>query len=99
MSTNQLPKPISFDWDKYNKDKNWHKHQVNHKECEEVFFNNPIRFYPDTKHSKIEKRVLALGITNNDIMLTIIFTIRNKNIRVISARHMSKKERNIYVSK
>jgi len=44
-----------------------------------------------------EKRYLALGSTNSGRCLTIVFTIRKKNlIRVISARDMSRKERKAY---
>ncbi len=50
----------------------------------------------DTKHSQLENRFYALGITDFNRCLFIVFTIRNKLIRVISARDMSKKERSIY---
>ena len=32
---------VGFDWDEGNKQKNWEKHQVDFRECEEVFFNQP----------------------------------------------------------
>ena len=86
-----------FGWDKNNIDKNWKKHKVHYKEAEEVFLNKPIKIFPDIKHSlETEKRYLALGKTDSETMLTIIFTIRNKIIRVISARKQNRKERNIY---
>jgi len=50
----------------------------------------------DKKHSEIETRFYALGHTDLDRKLFIVFTIRNKKIRIISARDMSKKERKIY---
>lgn len=93
----KLPVPLSFDWDKSNLDKNWKKHKVHYKEAEEVFFNKPLKIFPDKKHSKKEKRFVALGITNKRRGLTIIFTVRSNNIRVISARNQNKKERGIYV--
>jgi uncharacterized DUF497 family protein len=41
---------------------------------------------------------VALGSTNFDILLTVVFTLRQEDalIRVISARAMSKKERMYY---
>jgi uncharacterized DUF497 family protein len=48
---------------------------------------------------QIHKILLALGITNKNKTITIIFTIRLNNIRIISARPMSKKERRTYDKK
>lgn len=85
-----------FEWDEGNRDKNWIKHQVSNSECEEIFFNQPLIINFDKKHSEIETRFYALGHTDLDRKLFIVFTIRNKKIRIISARDMSKKERKIY---
>lgn len=95
----KLPIPISFDWDKGNIDKNWEKHKVHFKEAEEVFFNKPLKIFPDAKHSITEKRFQILGVTNNERKLSIFFTIRNKRIRIISARDQNKKERIKYAKK
>lgn len=86
----------SFDWDEGNLDKNWEKHKVAYYECEEVFFNEPLVVAEDEEHSQDEKRYYALGKTNQDRFLFISFTTRGKQIRVISARDMSKKERRYY---
>lgn len=92
----QLPVPLVFDWDQGNIEKNWARHEVHDKEAEEVFFNKPLKIFPDTKHSETEKRFLALGVTNKKRQLTIIFTIRKRNLRVISARDQNKKEKSKY---
>ena len=92
----KLPIPLSFDWDKGNLDKNWHKHKVAVKECEQTFFNKPLKIYLDREHSRGEKRFLAYGQTNTKRELTIIFTIRAGKIRIISARNQNKKERHVY---
>ena len=96
MPDQKLPTPVKFDWNEHNRDKNLIKHQVDNNECEQVFFNEPIIINPDDKHSKIEKRFRALGKTNKNRKLFLSFTIRNKKIRVISARDQNKKERQIY---
>jgi len=85
-----------FQWDAANRDKNWKKHKVSIAEIEEVFLNSPLFFFADDKHSEIEQRILALGQTYEGRRLSVAFTIRNKNIRVISARDMSQKERKAY---
>lgn len=92
-------KLIEFDWDKGNIDKNWLRHKVDFKECEEVFFNKPLKTFYDIKHSQKEDRFVALGLTNKDRKLYIIFTIRNYKVRVISVRDMSRKERRLYEQK
>ena len=92
----RLPVPLVFDWDKGNIDKNWKRHKVQFKEAEEVFLNKPLKIFLDEKHSKVEKRFLALGITNDKRRLTIVFTFRKEKLRVISARDQNKKERNKY---
>ena len=85
-----------FQWDEGNRTKNWKKHQVSPSECEEVFFNLPLLLADDVPHSQVEKRYYVLGQTNSKRKLFIAFTIRTNKIRVISARDMSRKERQAY---
>lgn len=85
-----------FEWDEGNITKNKEKHKVDYKECEEVFLNEPVRIFDDEVHSKAEKRYGALGKTNSERRLVIFFTIRNKKIRVISARGQGKKDKKVY---
>ena len=87
---------IGFDWDEGNVEKNWIRHQVTKNESEQVFFNEPLIIADDTKHSQDEKRWYILGRTDAGKLLFIAFTIRKDLIRVISARDMNKKEREIY---
>ena len=89
-------KYTSFDWNKGNLDKNWKKHGVCNSECEQIFFNQPLIIKEDEKHSSKEKRFHALGKTENNRLLFISFTTRENKIRIISARNMSKKERQFY---
>ncbi|MGE0884603.1 MAG: BrnT family toxin [Blastocatellales bacterium] len=85
-----------FDWDDGNRDKNLIGHQVTSSECEEIFFNQPLVVADDVRHSKDENRHYALGQTNSGRLLFLVFTVRTKLIRVISARDMSRKERKVY---
>ena len=86
-----------FDWDVGNTSKN-EVHQVSMAEAEQVFFNEPLIILQDVKHSRIEYRFHALGMTTDGRKLHITFTLRSSStqIRVISARDMHKKERLIY---
>jgi len=85
-----------FEWDKYNIIKNWEKHNVAPVESEQVFFNKPLLVAVDVEPSEIENRYYALGRTDRDRRLFIVFTVRNSMLRVISSRDMSKKERDEY---
>ncbi len=87
-----------FDWDDGNREKNWLKHRVTWSECEEPFFNSPLLLNPDPAHSQTETRHFALGQTNAGRLLFVVFTIRKEKIRVISARDMSRKEREFYAA-
>ena len=95
----KLPVPLSFEWDKGNIEKNWLKHKVGYKEAEELFLNKQLLIFEDINHSQLEKRFVALGVTNKDRQLYIVFTVRNEKIRIISARNQSVKERKLYEKK
>ena len=90
---------IGFDWDKGNSEKNRIRHQVTRNECEQVFFIEPKIINEDKKHSQLEGRFYLLGITDTKRLLFLVFALRGKLIRVISARDMSKKERRIFYEK
>ena len=87
---------VGFDWDEGNIFKNWEKHRVSASECEQVFFNLPMVAVPDERHSHEELRFYALGQTDSERLLFVVFTVRNKLIRVISARDMNRNERKVY---
>jgi uncharacterized protein len=87
-----------FQWDAANSGKIWERHQVAPTECEEVFFNRPLVVGEDEKHSSTEGRLYAFGRTDAARLLFVVFTIRGRLIRVISARDMSRKERKVYQS-
>ena len=87
-----------FEWDKNNTAKNWFAHKVSPSECEQIFFNKPIIIKDATEHKSTEVRFYAMGQTDENRQLFIVFTIRKNLIRVISARDMSKKERKVYKS-
>ena len=66
-------------------------------ECEQIFFNIPLLIADDFAHGNDEEdRYLALGRTDHNRRLYLVFTIRGNSVRVISARDMTKNERLIY---
>ena len=85
-----------FQWDEGNAEKNWIRHQVSRVECEELFFNAPLIVAPDGKHSGSETRFYLLGQTDEGRPIFAVITIRDRLIRVISARDMNKREEKEY---
>jgi uncharacterized DUF497 family protein len=63
------------------------------------FLDLRIIVLPDPTHSVTENRYIALGKTKVGRLLFVVFTQRGKKIRVISARNMSRKERQNYNEK
>lgn len=94
-----LPRPIAFDWNRGNINKNLERHNITDQEAEEVFANEPKFILEDEKHSAAEKRYMLWGTTSGGRKLTLIFTARRNKIRIISARDMSRKERKSYEKK
>jgi uncharacterized DUF497 family protein len=85
-----------FQWDQGNLEKNWLKHDVSLLECGQGFFNQPLVVASDLRHSQQEEVFFALGPTDTDRYLFVVFAVRRRKLRVISARDMSRRERMIY---
>jgi uncharacterized DUF497 family protein len=94
--TIDLSECVGFQWDEGNSQKNWDKHRVTGSECEQVFFNQPLLVKDDVSHSKTESRYYALGRTDANRQLFLVFTVRENLVRVISARDMGRRERKVY---
>lgn len=84
-----------FEWDEENSGNNEKKHGITDREAEEICFNEPLMIGRRLK-GELEVRYAALGKTYGSRLSAVVFTIRSKRIRVISARPMSRKERMLY---
>lgn len=67
-------------------------------ECEQIFFNQPLVVAVAGQSGSDDIRYVGLGRTDADRWLTVVFTFRQRLIRPISVRPMSKKEKVIYAS-
>jgi hypothetical protein len=92
----RLAAAIRFVWDDGNATKNSSKHEVSQAECEQAFFNAPLVLAADPAPSGAEDRFFVLGQTDAGRLLLEVFTLRGTLIRVISARPMSRREREVY---
>jgi uncharacterized protein len=90
-----------FAWDPQKAILNFEKHAVSFEEAGTVFSDLSALEWEDSEHSGAELRLKRLGISGAHRILTVIYTIRrtangNKEIRIISARQASRKERKAY---
>jgi hypothetical protein len=91
-----FPDIEGFQWDEGNSSKSWASHEVSRTEAEQVFLNRPVVVVGDEAHSGTEARYFTFGHTDAGRLLTAVFTVRGKLLRVISARPMSRRERRVY---
>ena len=90
---------VGFEWDQGNERKNVEKHGVSQAEAEQIFVNDPLIVTDDLTHNEREPRYHALGQIDASRLLHVTFTLRSSGtsrIRIISARNMSRKERQRY---
>lgn len=89
---------VGFDWDEGNIRKSADKHGVSPREAEQVFLDPRLLILTDDEHSGAEKRFHAYGQSATGRLLLVSFTLRHSEttIRVISARNMSRRERQRY---
>ena len=92
----ELSRCRGFQWDQGNAEKNWIAHRVTQAECEQVFPGKALLVARDARHGQQEPRYYALGETDAGRRLFVVFAIRGKLVRVISARDMSRRERQVY---
>jgi len=71
---------------------------VSIKECEQAVINDPKFVQYQKLHSKREDRFSVLGVTDGRRKLTIVITVRDEKIRVISALDQSRRERRFFTA-
>lgn len=92
-----MSRELRFDWDQWNIQKNELKHGVSKVEAESAFFDANYKLFDDLKHStSTEKRYILFGRSIENRILMVGFTLRGAEVRIITARPASRKERGIY---
>lgn len=79
----------SFEWDEDKNSENVRKHGVNFKIAQYAFIDPKRVIAEDKTHSKDEKRYYCFGKVKGGI-LTVRFTYRNTQIRIIGAGYWRK---------
>ena len=87
---------IVFEWDSVKANANLRKHGVSFFDATAVF-GDPLSLtipYPD--HSQYEERFIIIGLCARNRLLVVIHTVREGNIRIISARPATRQEKRTY---
>jgi uncharacterized DUF497 family protein len=85
-----------FEWDDKKAGQNKAKHGVSFDEASSVFGDPLAITIADPLHSEDEERFITLGHSHRGRLLVIIFVERRDNIRIISARLATRRERRHY---
>ena len=88
--------PLTFEWDFRKARMNLLKHGVSFEESATVFADQLSVTIPDPEHSEKEERFVTIGKTYSGKLVVVVHTDRGDNIRVISARPASRRERRSY---
>ncbi len=86
---------IAFEWDSQKAATNFRKHNVQFELACETFFD-PFVCYLDEEIVGSELRERLVGLTTTWLLLLVVYVMRGDIIRLISARLVTKSEREIY---
>jgi len=87
---------MRFEWDDRKAAANEKKHGVSFHEAA-TGFGDPLAItFADPDHSENERRYVTFGMSRVDRLLVVAHADRERRIRIISARTMTRHERKIY---
>lgn len=86
-----------FQWDEQKNAANEAKHGISFEQAAQIF-RSPVLKRLDDRRDYREMRFIALGAYDGEV-LCVVFTERDGDIRLISARKASKHEREPYQSR
>jgi uncharacterized DUF497 family protein len=87
---------LSFEWDTNKAASNLAKHGIGFAEAATVFGDPDALTISDPEHSQTEQRFVILGHSHLGRLLVVVHTERGDNIRIISARLASRREKKDY---
>lgn len=89
---------LIFEWEPQKAKSNVKKHGISFEEASTAFKDTLSLTIDDPLHSIDEVRVALIGMSNKNRLLVVVHAERGDNIRIISARKATKKERKVYES-
>jgi hypothetical protein len=87
---------VNFEWDLDKAARNRRKHGVSFQEAATVFGDTLAMTYHDPDHSSMEQRFITIGMSSARRVLIVAHTDRGENVRIISARKATRRERKHY---
>ena len=87
---------LNFEWHANKAKSNLEKHGTSFEEASTVFGDPRSLTIPDPLHSELENRFITVGSSHRGKLLVVVYTERGDNIRIISARAASRRERQSY---
>jgi uncharacterized DUF497 family protein len=87
---------MNFEWDQNKGDSNLSKHGVSFDEATTVFDDPLYLDFFDPDHSYDEYRYIIIGQSSNNRLLFVSYTEYGENIKLISAREATRRERKDY---
>jgi len=87
---------IDFEWDLSKAETNLRRHRVAFREAATVFKDGLSITIYDPDHSDQEDRYITIGTSVTGRFLMVAHTDRGDRTRIISARGLTRKERNAY---
>ena len=87
---------MQFEWDSEKAATNLSKHGVPFDEAETVFHDPLFVDFYDPDHSFDEHRYIIIGESREKRLLIVSYTERDDVMRLISAREVTRSEREIY---
>ena len=87
---------MNFEWDPDKAAQNLRKHRVSFHEAATVFADQLAMTYHDPDHSIMEHRWITVGMSSAGRALIVAHADRGENVRVISARKTTRRERKHY---
>jgi uncharacterized DUF497 family protein len=89
---------LKFAWDEKKNKSNRQKHGIWFEEAQSVFDDKFARMFADIEHSTAEDRFILIGLSAFNNLLVVVHCFRESNsvVRIISARKVTKTEREFY---
>lgn len=85
---------MTYQWDADKALANLRKHGIDFADAVAIFADTLAITIPDYRFS--EERFITMGLDSFGRLLVVVYTVRNKDIRVISARRATRRERRQY---
>jgi uncharacterized DUF497 family protein len=86
----------TFEWNPTKAAANLKRHGVSFEEAATTLQDPLARLHDDPGHSAVEHREIIVGHSSQGRLLVVSFTDRGSNIRLISARPATRRERRDY---